>query len=256
MNSKTYKCICGKIFDNPQKFNGHKTQCKQHLIEAGKYEVRKNLQNEFYTTHSKTGAQVRKTFFDQQRALKQELFLSIPRYCEKCGVKLTNIYGSGRFCSRHCANSRARPIEVKQNISKGVVKTLLSNPQNFKYNFKSGYYEGFFCRSSYELVYLVWCKLNNIDIEKVNTCFEYINPDDKSRHKYIPDFYHPSIECYVELKGHHPYFNFDEVAAKCEAVQRAGFGLLYIDDSSICSYKEKIKNMLNIDDITCLYEEA
>ena len=30
--SKEYHCICGKIFDNPQKFNGHKQGCKEHII--------------------------------------------------------------------------------------------------------------------------------------------------------------------------------------------------------------------------------
>lgn len=26
-----YKCECGKEFDNPQKFNGHKSHCQMHL---------------------------------------------------------------------------------------------------------------------------------------------------------------------------------------------------------------------------------
>ena len=42
--------------------------------------------------------------------------------CEKCGKLVTEKYGSGRFCSRKCANSRIHNNEQKSNISKGVIK--------------------------------------------------------------------------------------------------------------------------------------
>lgn len=34
-----YMCGCGKEFDNPQKFNGHKSGCRIHLGEE-KYQQR------------------------------------------------------------------------------------------------------------------------------------------------------------------------------------------------------------------------
>ena len=30
MEIKIYKCICGKEFNDKQKFNGHKSHCKEH----------------------------------------------------------------------------------------------------------------------------------------------------------------------------------------------------------------------------------
>lgn len=42
--------------------------------------------------------------------------------CEKCGKEVYEKYGSGRFCSRQCANSRTHTQEIKNKIS----KTLLS----------------------------------------------------------------------------------------------------------------------------------
>lgn len=30
--NKEYRCICGQVFDNSQKFNGHKQGCKEHII--------------------------------------------------------------------------------------------------------------------------------------------------------------------------------------------------------------------------------
>ena len=43
--------------------------------------------------------------------------------CEKCGKELFVKYGSGRFCSRSCANSRNITSEQKEKISKSVKLT-------------------------------------------------------------------------------------------------------------------------------------
>ena len=44
--------------------------------------------------------------------------------CERCGkeVEESEKFGSGRFCSRACANTRERSAEVKEKISKGLKK--------------------------------------------------------------------------------------------------------------------------------------
>lgn len=44
--------------------------------------------------------------------------------CEKCGKIVTESFGSSRFCSRSCANSRSRPKEVRDKISAGVRKSV------------------------------------------------------------------------------------------------------------------------------------
>ena len=31
-NMSIYQCICGKTFDNAQKFNGHKSHCVTHQL--------------------------------------------------------------------------------------------------------------------------------------------------------------------------------------------------------------------------------
>jgi hypothetical protein len=41
---------------------------------------------------------------------------------ENCGREHDGSYGSGRFCSRSCANSRARSEEDKKKISEGIKK--------------------------------------------------------------------------------------------------------------------------------------
>lgn len=44
--------------------------------------------------------------------------------CENCGKLVTEKYGSGRFCSRACANTRKHSDETKQKIRKALVKPI------------------------------------------------------------------------------------------------------------------------------------
>ncbi len=42
-----YKCECGKEFETPNSFNGHKAHCKIHLVKTGNLDLRKTLQKNF-----------------------------------------------------------------------------------------------------------------------------------------------------------------------------------------------------------------
>ena len=55
MSTKEYKCICGKIFDNPQKFNGHKQGCSIHIINKyGSLEAYYSMKNRNSTKAAET----------------------------------------------------------------------------------------------------------------------------------------------------------------------------------------------------------
>lgn len=117
-----YVCECGKEFNNAQKFNGHKSHCKVHLIAAGKledYEIRKNLYRDQLSRNSKIIASNKKQAFDQKVAS----WLATTPHCEKCGKIMTEKYGSGRFCSRACANSREHSDETKAKLHKSLART-------------------------------------------------------------------------------------------------------------------------------------
>lgn len=47
--------------------------------------------------------------------------------CERCGkvVEESDRFGSGRFCSRACANSRTMSAEIKEKIRSGVTKVTI-----------------------------------------------------------------------------------------------------------------------------------
>jgi hypothetical protein len=42
--------------------------------------------------------------------------------CERCGEIMTTKFGSGRFCSRACANARDHSEETKEKISQALIK--------------------------------------------------------------------------------------------------------------------------------------
>lgn len=126
-----YTCSCGKEFDNPQKFNGHKRHCKIHL--GSKYE--KILTIDFNNAKIASKALSEKTMFKKQQELQK--WINEQHTCEKCGKVMVEKFGSGRFCSRSCANSRPHTEQDKINISSGLlnsvsIKSLVENRKKIK----------------------------------------------------------------------------------------------------------------------------
>lgn len=113
---KLYKCVCGKIFDNPQKFNGHKSNCKILLQQKGTLDIyyEKQKYSSSFASRSKSDQATLK----RNQELQQ--WLSEKHTCEKCGKVMTMKFGSGRFCSRACSNSRERSQELKDRVSNSL----------------------------------------------------------------------------------------------------------------------------------------
>lgn len=63
---------------------------------------------------------------------------------------------------------------------------------------KAGWYQGFWCCSSYELAYVIYCLEHNIDIQQNKDKYEYMY-NGKS-HTYLPDFI--QNDTYIEIKGY------------------------------------------------------
>lgn len=121
-----YICECGKEFDKPACFNGHKSHCLIHLKALGKLD--NYLERiKVYKATAKTNG---KKYAENQNNLKKDkllIWISEKHTCEKCGKVMTEKFGSGRFCSRSCANSRERDIETKNKISKSIQKSYTSS---------------------------------------------------------------------------------------------------------------------------------
>ena len=102
-----YKCKCGREFESSQSFNAHKGHCKIHLGED-KYAERLKQQ----LTNLRQGNQTQKN----AAKAKQDQWVAEEHTCEKCGKIMIEKYGSGRFCSRACANSRDKSGLAKASI--------------------------------------------------------------------------------------------------------------------------------------------
>lgn len=63
-------------------------------------------------------------FYNKQNSLKPKIKLKpkIEYYCIKCNKFCDKLYGSGKFCSRRCSNSRIRTKETKEKISKTLIE--------------------------------------------------------------------------------------------------------------------------------------
>ena len=113
---KEYKCICGFVCTSSQKYNAHLRHCSQYLISVDKYE-------KMQEANKKAAATGRAAHLTKLAERKQDSLLSWiaeQHTCERCGKIMTEKYGSGRFCSRACANTRMLSNETKAKISSSV----------------------------------------------------------------------------------------------------------------------------------------
>lgn len=268
-----YICECGKEFDNPQSFNGHKSHCVVHLNYYNKSFVKSKIE-ECLKQASKKGAKVKHEKSELKKLEELTKWVSEQHTCEKCGKVMTSKFGSGRFCSRACANSHIqteeinlkRSNQIKNNLNfitklKEKEKIYYLNPKRCKEcncildyskrrkyfcsnnclslfrkkkaiesNFggftkgshgwgrgKKGYIKGIYCDSCLELIYVLYCKDNNIQVIRNNKYFEYYIEGKK--HKYYPDFYLPDNNIFVEIKGADNNYVYEKI----KAVKEQGF---------------------------------
>lgn len=114
---KVYLCECGKTFTNPQAFNGHKHWCKVHLVATNKEAQHEQSESSRRINAAKT----RKKHTAQQKAVALQKWLELKPVCERCGVIMTAKFGSGRFCSRSCANAKTHSEKTKQRIRNSCI---------------------------------------------------------------------------------------------------------------------------------------
>lgn len=117
--SKNLICVCGEEFDNSQKFNSHKSHCKEHYIH--KYGSLAEYEAHKASKHRAAGKALQvKAETNKQTTLAA--WVAEQHKCERCGELMTTKFGSGRFCSRACANARDHSEETKEKISQALIK--------------------------------------------------------------------------------------------------------------------------------------
>ena len=117
--------------------------------------------------------------------------IRIKHFCSICKKTfLRKPCWKGKFCSLEC--SRKNPNMGGYRPGSG--------------RSKSGWYKGFYCGSTWELAFLIWCLEHQLPIERCTTSFSY-KFEEKVR-SYLPDFMINDI--FIEIKG----YNTSQTAAK------------------------------------------
>lgn len=106
------------------------------------------------------------------------------RKCKHCGTEFEvnriskNRLARTKFCSDECRNKYLSDINKEMGsggFREGSVK-----------NYKSGWFDGIHCDSSWELAFLIWHRDHNIIVERCRETRYYIL--NNIEYKYFPDF--------------------------------------------------------------------
>lgn len=126
---KVYTCDCGKSFDNVYSFGGHQSHCRAHyLVKYGSLEKLENLNKRCVSARA-DGYTKYAEHLKQEKSDRLAKWLQEKHTCENCGKVMTEYFGSGRFCSRSCANSR---IQTPEDKLKKRLSAILSYRNNNK----------------------------------------------------------------------------------------------------------------------------
>ena len=76
----------------------------------------------------KLGSSAASAIHAEQRQKKAALWQKEPHYCECCGKLMLQKFGSGRFCSRTCANTKKHSSETRAKIQASMKAYVAEHP--------------------------------------------------------------------------------------------------------------------------------
>jgi hypothetical protein len=206
--------------------------------------------------------------------------------CERCKCEHDGNFGTGRFCSKSCANSRGpRTKEFKKKVSKKLKGNIPWNKDKIivqdeertcptcKGRFKvkktskkvycrgkcnpnwggyregsgrakAGYYKGFYCGSTYELVWAIYQIDHNLPFKRFEGFIEGNNI------KYIPDFIVDNT--IIEIKG---YEDEASVDAKTKLAESKGYSVIVLRKEDLQKEFDWVKKNYSFKNIFELYDD-
>jgi hypothetical protein len=177
-----YCRFCGKQCKNKNSLIHHERLCKKNPDRVLTYYEQTGI-----STLSNRG---------WNRGLTKETDERVRRNAET----LRAGYQEGRIVSHQ--KGKARTDAEKQKISESMRNNLSAGGRRLgSGRGKKGWYKGYFCDSTYELVYVIYNLDNNIMFSHCRRTYKYVDLDGKE-HKYYPDFELPDGSL-VEIKGYH-----------------------------------------------------
>jgi hypothetical protein len=123
----------------------------------------------------------------------------------KKGKTYEEFYGIERAKQIKNKNSIAHVGKIKKPMSieqKQKISLSMKGKNNWKTSNrgKKGWYKGYWCDSSWELIYVIYCLEHDIKIVKNTKQFKYNHNGVTKR--WQPDFFNFKDNCYVEIKGY------------------------------------------------------
>lgn len=179
---ENYVCkYCGKICKNNNSLRNHERLCKDNPNRQESYLMKKNKSEDYVPWN---------------KGLTKETDERVAKYGEKNHQMIEN--GERVFYWKNKHHSPETIKKMKENKNCGGLRIGSGRG-------KMGYYNGYYCRSSWELAWVVYQIEHGVIPEQCNECFEYVMNGET--HNYYPDF--KIGETYYEIKGIH-YNNWEQ----------------------------------------------
>ena len=182
-----YKCkYCGKICKNANSLRNHERLCKENPNHQVSSIVEYNMKNHGHPAWNK--------------GLTKETDERVRRYGEsyskgvKSGKIIPWVLGKTKETDERIALlSKKVSDSVNERVKRNEWHKSLGKKKRVEY-------KGIMLDSSWEVIVAEYLDEHNIKWEQPTNGFEYIL--DGVIHKYYPDFYIPSIDKYIEVKGY------------------------------------------------------
>lgn len=230
---------CGKLFNSP-KSRGGKLCCSEECSSLAKERLR---QSKIGKKQSEEQIRKRIENTDQSKKTEKRRITMLDRYgsmffCkdeEDRNLKISNSHKGKKHSKEHhekVIDSKRRngKLNHSEDTKKRISETLLKynqdgdsqavfisrNPNNGR-GHTSGFIDDILFRSSYEELFILFCKKHKIQIvsaEGKDYRVRYITKSTGKKHWYYPDFYLPEYNIIVEVKPKSMIkFNLDKFEA-------------------------------------------
>ena len=153
------------------------------------------------------------------------------------------------LCANYTSSGRAGTDEAENLRKIKISESMKNNPnagglRHGSGRGKKGWYKGYFCDSTYELVYVIYNIDHNIEFERcTNLSYTYLYNNEL--HKYYPDFILPDGSL-IEIKG----YNSPQVEAKINSVSDRKINVLYGHDLKYAfDYVKENYTYTNLEDL-------
>ena len=178
---------CGKECKNKNSLAQHEIRCK---MNPNKIDVKSN-----FTQYNKdVKEEIRKKVYSNQYTKSKILGLPKPEVKEETRKKLSNVW-----------KDKTHKEETKKKISTTMKRVVKEKPESYSSSNVNGRvkkveYNNQIFDSSWEVIVAKFLDENGYEWYKPTKGFEYIWKNDT--HLYYPDFYIPSLNLYIEVKGY------------------------------------------------------